>query len=195
MIKLNVLVACEESQVVTTEFRKLGHNAFSCDLLPTSGEHPEWHFQCDARDLIYQSRWDLIIAHPPCTFFSRAGSWLMFPGGKLDICRFAAAMEAKELFLDFYYLKVPYCIENPVPMKVVSLPKPSQYVQPFWFGDPYSKRTLFWLNVLPPLFPTEILAYHCEVTSHSWSSKVRSKTFPGIAKAMAVQWSDFLLNV
>lgn len=192
---MNVLVACEESQVVTTAFRELGHDAFSCDLLPTSGLHPEWHFQCDARELIHDSRWDLIIAHPPCTYLANSSACRMFPGGKLDICRFAAAMDARDFFMEFYSLKVPHAIENPLPLKCVFLPKPSQYIQPFWFCHPYSKRTLLWLHDLPPLWPTEILACHSDFATYKFGSKVRSKTFSGIAKAMAVQWSDYLLNV
>lgn len=203
---MRVLVACEESQEVCKAFRARGHEAYSCDIQPCSGGHPEWHLQVDALEML-KLRWDLIIAHPPCTYMSNAGAVRMYPHkGVVDTQRLAKAMEAKEFFLRFFRADCPrIAIENPRSLKVVGLPDASQSIQPYWFGEPWSKLTCLWLKGLPPLIPTEVLQYHKPYVSCGTSrnkgnpeksgmsraggaQKVRSKTFPGIAKAMAEQW-------
>lgn len=230
---MNVLIACEESQAVCKEFRRLGHNAFSCDIIPCSGGHPEWHIQGDALKFINPSRqyipgdnwygfkfrtqdgilhcidgkWDLIIAHPPCTYMSNAGACRMFPRkGQIDKDRFAKAMEAKAFFMAFYHADCgKIAIENPVPLTVVELPPKTQAIQPYEYGHPFTKKTYLWLKGLPNLKPTNIVEpigpYVCGnaeiwkkqaakgiVYGKEKSAKHRSKTFPGIAKAMAEQW-------
>lgn len=205
---MNVLVCCEESQVVCKAFRSFSHNAFSCDLQPPSGGYPEWHIQSDCIPFIdghcsfftldgsfyHIDTWDLIIAHPPCTYLSKAGATSMFPKpGVIDSHRLALALQAKDFFMKFYNCTCPkVCIENPTPFRFLSLPKESQVIQPYFFGEPYSKRTLLWLKGLPPLYPTLYLHSHVPYISTVRSSKLRSKTFSGIASAMASQWgSDF----
>lgn len=172
---MNVLIACEESQAECIEFRRLGHRAFSCDIQPCSGGHPEWHIQKDVLPLINGNKpfvtadgelhaivgkWDLLIAHPPCTFMSNAGACRMYPRkGQIDEARLAKAMEAKEFFMRFYNADCDrIAIENPMPMKVVGLPKESQRIQPYEYGEPWSKKTYLWLKGLPLLVPTDILS-------------------------------------
>lgn len=232
---MRVLVACEESQAVCTAFRELGHEAYSCDIQECSGGHPEWHIQGDALELLnphiqfeglsheyygikpfrtmdgeyhfITGKWDLIIAHPPCTYMSNAGACRMYPQkGKIDPKRFEKAMEAKAFFMAFYNADCPrIAIENPVPMRVVGLPEKTQAIQPYQFGHPYTKKTYLWLKGLPPLEPTDVVEpvgpYICgnaeiwkkqaargKVYGKEKSAKHRSKTFPGIARAMAEQW-------
>lgn len=229
---MNVLVACEESQEVCKAFRAKGHNAFSCDLQECSGGHPEWHIQGNALQVInpcektisspyygisfytadgryhtIMGKWDLIIAHPPCTYMSAAGACRMYPRkGEIDPERLEKAMKARKFFMALYNADCPrICIENPRPLKCVGLPKESQQIQPYEFGEPWSKLTYLWLKGLPPLMATEIVPDHKPYVSCGTSrnkgnpdkagasrrgcaQKVRSKTFPGIAKAMAEQW-------
>ncbi len=205
-MNIRVLVACEESQAVTIEFRKLGHEAYSCDIETCSGGHPEWHLQVDALELL-KMKWDLIIAHPPCTYMTNAGAVRMRVKGEIQPERYRKAMEAKEFFMRFYEADCPrIAIENPTPMKIVGLPPYTQAIQPYQFGHPYSKRTCLWLKGLPPLVPTKIIEQHtpyvnggCKDSHGNYrrfqgrnerDPKTRSKTFPGIAKAMAEQWGD-----
>lgn len=202
---MKVLVACEESQVVTLAFRRLGHEAYSCDLVPCSGPRSELHFCCDVR-LILDWNWDLIIAHPPCTYMSNAGARWMFPSaGTLSLSRYLQAMEAKRFFELLYNAPCPrVAVENPVPLRVVGLPQPSQVVQPYQFGDPFSKKTCFWLRGLPLLKPTNVLDYFVPWLPSNTGAfsrgaggsrgvahnqRLASRTFPGIAAAMAAQWS------
>jgi hypothetical protein len=206
-----VLVACEESQAVTKEFRKRGFEAFSCDIQDCSGGHSEWHIKGDAVAEAYSGKYDLMIAHPPCTYISRAGARWMYPtAGNLSQERFNKAIEAKDLFMKLLNAPIPYiAVENPTPLKVVGLPKQSQAVQPYEYGHPYSKRTLLWLKNLPLLSPTEIVSnYKPYLPSNtggkkrgqsysrgvSKNAKESSKTFSGVAKAMAEQWGNFILN-
>ncbi len=204
---MKILVACEESQAVTIELRRLGHEAYSCDIIECSGGHPEWHLQQDVIPLLKEP-WDMIIAFPPCTYMSNAGACRMFPKkGQINEDRFAKAMEAKAFFMAFYDADCErIAIENPVPLKVVELPEKSQVIQPFEFGHPFTKKTYLWLKGLPKLEPTNIVEpvgpYVCG-NSEIWkkqaargtvygkekSAKHRSKTFPGIARAMAEQWA------
>lgn len=203
---MKVLVACEESQEVCKAFRAKGHEAYSCDIQECSGGHTEWHIQADALELI-KIHWDMIIAHPPCTYMSNAGACRMYPRkGEIDLERYQKALEAKVFFMAFFNADCPrIAIENPRPLKVVGLPKETQRIQPFQFGEPYSKLTYLWLKNLPPLRPTMIIDSYkpyiscgtsrnkgnpekTGVSRKGGSSKIRSKTFPGIAKAMAEQW-------
>ena len=221
---MKVLVACEESQRVCMAFRERGHEAYSCDIQPCSGGHPEWHIMQDVVPLLngrcsfktmdgiehsIDGKWDLIIAHPPCTYLTNAGACRMYPQkGKIDPNRFAKAMEAKKFFMAFLNADCEkICIENPIPLSIVELPKKTQVIQPYEFGHPYTKKTYLWLKGLPNLVPTNIVEpvgpYVCG-NSEIWkkqaakgvvygkekSAKHRSKTFEGIAKAMASQCSD-----
>lgn len=211
---MNVLVACEESQEVCKAFRAKGHRAFSCDIQPCSGGHPEWHIQRDVLPLLngnceFQTadththtqtgRWDLIIAHPPCTYISNAGVRFLYPGGtgKLNEERLKKGITATHFFLRFLWADCDrICVENPIPSTVFCLPKYTQTIQPWMFGHPFQKKTCLWLKGLPPLMATEI----CEERQSSkfpgnWFNhggkdrqKNRAKTFPGIAMAMADQW-------
>lgn len=203
---MKVLIACEESQEVCKAFRAKGHEAYSCDIQECSGGHPEWHLRVDAIELL-KMKWDLIIAHPPCTYMSSAGACRMFPHkGQIDENRLQKGLEAKEFFLKFWNANCErIVIENPRPLKCIGLPKQSQSIQPYEFGEPWSKLTYLWVKGLPPLIPTELVLNYRPYVSCGTSrnkgnklksgmsraggaQKVRSKTFPGVAKAMADQW-------
>ena len=200
---MKVLVACEESQAVTKELRALGHEAYSCDIIECSGGHPEWHLRCDVTELL-KIKWDMILAFPPCTYLTNAGARHLWKGGVLNEERYAKGLEAKEFFMMFYNADCPkVCIENPTPSRIYELPTHTQTIQPWQFGHPFTKRTNLWLKGLPPLQPTEIVEPErtwCPSGSYSKKhgekhrgmfttdrAKNRSKTFPGIAKAMAEQ--------
>lgn len=201
---MRVLVACEESQEVCKAFRAKGHEAYSCDIQECSGGHPEWHIQGNVLPLL-KEKWDLIIAHPPCTYMSKAGARFMYlTAGNVNQERLEKALQAKEFFMQFMNADCDkICIENPTPLKIVGLPKESQVIQPYQFGHPYSKRTLLWLKGLPELKPTNILTeYTPYLPSNTGgfargkggsrgvahNAKDASKTFSGIAQAMAEQW-------
>ena len=203
-----VLIACEESQAVVVEMRALGIEAYSCDTEPCSGRHPEWHIQQDVTQLL-DEEWDMIIAFPPCTYMSKAGARFMYPtAGNVDLGRLAKAQKAKDFFMLFYNSKCKrICIENPTPLKVVGLPPHSQVIQPWMFGHPYSKRTLLWLKGLPPLVATNVVQDFVPFLPSNTGSfsrggggsrgvahtaKDASKTFVGVAKAMANQWGRLL---
>lgn len=206
---LKVLVACEESQAVCKAFRELGHEAYSCDIQECSGGHPEWHIKGDVLPLLNE-KWDLIIAHPPCTYLSNAGARWLYAGGKLNEERYKKGLEGKEFFLKLLSANCNHvAIENPIPSSVYDLPQYTQVIQPYEYGEPWSKKTCLWLKGLPPLKPTEIISDHkpfCSSGSYSkshdpkykgasrkgGSAKSRSKTFLGIAKAMAEQWSKYI---
>lgn len=217
---MKVLVACEESQAVCNAFRELGHEAYSCDIQECSGKHPEWHIMGDVLPLIdgcccfttmdgkqhqISEEWDLLIAHPPCTYMTNAGAVRMRVKGEIVPERYEKAMKAKEFFMKFCNAKcAKIAIENPTPMKLIGLPAYNQAIQPYQFGHPYSKRTCLWLKNLPHLKPTNIVEKHepyvnggCKDAHGNYrrfqgrkerDPKTRSKTFPGIAKAMAEQW-------
>ena len=209
---MNVLIACEESQRVCIAFREKGHNAFSCDILPCSGGHPEWHICGDVLPLLdgrcsfktmdgiehsIDGKWDLLIAHPPCTYLSNAGARFLYPKGVLNEDRLKLGLAAKDFFMAFYNADCEkICIENPTPSRVYELPKYTQVIQPWMFGHPVQKRTCLWLKGLEPLKPTEIVEERqSSKVPGNWFNKGgkerqknRAKTFTGIAKAMAEQW-------
>lgn len=209
---MNILIACEESQRVCIAFRDKGHNAFSCDILSCSGGHPEWHIcgdvlpllngNCDFYTMddkfhIIDGKWDLIIAHPPCTYLSNAGARFLYPKGVLNEDRLKLGLAAKDFFMAFYNADCEkICIENPTPSRVYELPKYAQVIQPWMFGHPVQKRTCLWLKGLEPLKPTEVVEERqSSKVPGNWFNKGgkerqknRAKTFPGIAKAMAEQW-------
>lgn len=202
---MKVLVACEESQAVTKELRRLGHEAYSCDIIPCSGGHPEWHLQLDAVELL-KMKWDMIIAFPPCTYLTNAGARHLYKGHKLNEERYQKGLEAKEFFLKFYNADCPkIAIENPTPSRIYELPEKTQVIQPYEYGHPLTKRTQLWLKGLPPLKPTNIVTPErtfCPSGSYSKKhnekhrgvfttdrARQRSKTFEGVAKAMAEQWA------
>jgi hypothetical protein len=231
---MNILVACEESQSVTKELRALGHNAYSCDLLECSGGHPEWHFKDDVFNIISQnggvsqngniikldSKWELMIAHPPCTFLAVSGAkWYYHPDDKdLPINerrphpKFPKRQKDKQDGIDFFMALAnadidKIAIENPIGVMSSVYRKPDQIIHPYMFGDEATKATCLWLKNLPLLQPTEIVGkgemvtYKSGKTMAKWYADaltnaksdaerrtLRSKTFTGIAKAMATQW-------
>ena len=154
---MRVLVACKYSGRVREAFRARGHDAWSCDLLPSDDDSPH-HIQGDALKVL-DRHWDLLIAHPPCTYLSNAGAKHLYPTkGNLNLERYAKGMEAKAFFLEFYHSGIErICIENPIPSRVFEMPPYSQFVQPFEHGHPVSKKTCFWLKNLPPLQPTKMV--------------------------------------
>lgn len=206
---MKILIACEESQRVCIAFRKREFEAFSCDILPCSGGHPEWHIQGDVLEHLNDG-WDLIIAHPPCTYLSRAGACRLYSGGKIIEERKAKGDEARAFFMQMLNAPAPFiAVENPTPLRIYELPKESQVIQPFQFGHPFSKRTLLWLKGLPPLKPTQIVQDYIPLLpsntggakrgqkSGTGKERIRdpkeaSKTFEGIAEAMAEQWGTYI---
>lgn len=139
---MKILVACEESQAVTIELRRLGHEAYSCDIEPCSGGHPEWHLKADALELL-KMQWDMIIAFPPCTYLTNAGAVRLRVKGEIQLERLEKACAAKEFFMQFYNANCPkVAIENPIPGKIHELPPYSQIVEPYMFGDPWKKTHL-----------------------------------------------------
>lgn len=195
---MKVLIACEYSGTVREAFKALGHDAWSCDILPT--EIPGQHIQDDVLTVINDD-WDLMIAHPPCTYLSNAGARFLYPQGVLNNDRLALGLKAKELFMALLEADIPkIAIENPVPSTVFLLPKYDQTIQPFYFGDPVQKKTCLWLKNLPPLVSTDIcLNAQSTKIPGNWFNKGgkarqknRAKTFQGIADAMAQQWGHSL---
>lgn len=234
--KLNILVACEESQAVCTAFRKLGHNAFSCDILPCSGGHPEWHFCHDIATVLdktnltlqnghkatIRGEWDLMIGHPPCTYLAVSGAkWYYHPDDK-DLPmeqrrphpRFPNRAQDREEGAAFFMSLAKadikrIAIENPIGIMSSRWRKPDQTIQPYMFGDPFSKGTCLWLKNLWKLHPSKETddkgewiifgsgkkqpKWYSDALTKSHSAEerrtLRSKTFPGIARAMAEQWT------
>ena len=217
---MKVLIACEESQAVTKEFRKLGHEAYSCDLIPCSGGHDEWHIQGDALEEANSRKYDLMIAHPPCTFLSVSGNrWLYNKDGSKNEERWENRRKA--LFFVQQLMDAPIkhiAIENPISVISSQIRKPNQIVQPYMFGDSASKQTCLWTKNLPLLKPTKIVDkgeffewtdkngkkkrqplwyYNAFINSKSDEERrtLRSKTFPGIAEAIATQYSEYIINL
>lgn len=207
--RLNVLIACEESQAECVEFRALGHNAFSCDIQPCKrGGHPEWHIWGDVTTLLngrcsFQTmdgkyhrltKWDLIIAHPPCTYLCKVSSVQMVKNGEIDTARYEKMMEARDFFFKCLNAQADYvAVENPLPMARAKLPKPSCFIHPSWFGHKYTKKTLYWLRNLPPIMAGCSYPDPKQFVRAS-RGKYRSRTFQGVARAMAEQWSEFIIR-
>ena len=202
---MKVLIACEESQAVTIEMRKLGIEAYSCDTEPCSGGHPEWHLQQDVIPLLNKD-WSMIIAFPPCTYLTCTGNKWFKPEFKT---RFPNRQKQREEAINFFMIFANakckrIAVENPVGIMSTHYRKPDQYIHPYYFGDPHSKKTCLWLKGLPPLKVTKMVepimyTYKNGRKDPIWHvesmglppkdrAKIRSKTFPGIAKAMAEQW-------
>lgn len=193
---MRILIACEESQAVCTEMRRLGHEAYSCDIIPCSGGHPEWHLQVDALELLKMD-WDLIIAHPPCTDLAVSGA--RYFAQKIADGRQQKAIDFFMAFADAACKRI--AIENPISIMSSRYRKPDQIIQPWMFGHPEQKSTCLWLKGLPPLKPTENVYEEMikrpkkererlhYLSPSADRAKIRSKTYPGIARAMAEQWA------
>ncbi len=187
---MRVLVACEESQTVCRAFRDKGHEAFSNDLLPTSGDHPEWHLQMDcwAAVMLCEPGWDIIIMHPPCTYLAVSGNAHYADSLQRD----KAIDWTKRLFWRAIDRCHKVCLENPVGVLSRYMRPPNQYVQPWQFGHPETKKTGLWLHNLPKLIPTNIVEGReqriWKMAPSPERAKMRSKTYEGIARAMAEQW-------
>lgn len=223
---MKILVACEESQAVTKELRRLGHEAYSCDIIDQSGGHPEWHIMQDVLPLLnghcsfetmdgmphrIDGKWNMIIAFPPCTKTSNAGARHLWKGGRLNIPRYYEGLCGKALFLAIWAADCDnVVIENPTPSRIFEYPKPTQSIQPYEHGHPFSKKTLLWMRGTGTVRPTNIVAPErtwCPSGSYSGKhadkhrgmftkdrAKNRSKTFPGIARAIAEQLAGDIRN-
>ena len=208
---MRILVACEESQRVCIAFRSKGHEAYSCDIEFCSGKRPEWHIWADVLPLLngnctfrtcdgqahFVDKWDMIIAFPPCTYLSKAGSCNLYRNGEINEERFVLGQKAAEFFRTIWNADCDkICIENPVPMKVFNLPPYSQVIEPYYFGVPVSKKTYLWLKGLPFLCPTNVVEPEYTFTTFplfknsfgKYRQKNRSKTFEEVAAAMALSW-------
>lgn len=221
--KIKVLVACEESQRVCMAFRKRGFEAYSCDIQEPSGGHPEWHILGDALKALNVIHWDLLIAHPPCTYLSNVAtrhySLRCTPAEKV-CARLQERTKAAVFFMRFALAEIPHiAVENPVGIMNTAYRKPDQIIHPWQFSGGeqdkecfVTKATCLWLKGLPPLMHTYTgdapdnakiygvsqstgKAYNWETAVSRNRQKERSKTFPGIAKAMAKQWGDYLMEV
>lgn len=185
---MRILVACEESQAVTKELRRLGHEAYSCDLLPCGGGYPLWHIQVDALELL-KMRWDMVLAFPPCTHLAVSGA-RYFAEKRKD----GRQQAAIDFFMRFANCDCPrVAIENPVGIMSTHYRKPDQIIQPWQFGHGETKATCLWLKGLPPLQPTNIVEGR---EQRVWRmppgpdrAKMRARTYAGIARAMAEQWA------
>lgn len=220
---MKVLVACEESQVVCKAFREKGAESYSCDIIECSGGHPEWHIMQDVIPLLngncrfttmdgtehrIDGKWDLLIAHPPCTYLTVTGNrWFNVDRyGEKAIQRHKDRQDAIKFFMEFANADCQkIAIENPIGVMSSEWRKPNQIINPWQFGDPYEKKTCLWLKGLPELAPTNIVeipprkkfasgksmpSWYAEAWSLAKEerAKLRSKTFPGIAKAMSEEW-------
>jgi site-specific DNA-cytosine methylase len=193
---LNILCACEESQAVCNELRKLGHNAFSNDIIDCSGSHPEYHMKCDVSVALREREWDMVIAFPPCTNLAVSGArW--FPQKRAD----GSQQRSIDFFMQFVtYAEERDCmlsIENPIGIMSTHYRKPDQIIQPWQFGHGETKATCLWLRGLPKLEPTNIVdgreARIWKLPPSKDRGKLRSKTYYGIAQAMAEQWAGLCL--
>lgn len=217
---MRILVACEESQVVCKAFREKGHEAYSADIQEPSGGHPEWHILGDVLPILsghcqfktmdgqahkISEKWDMIIAFVPCTKTSNAGARHLYKGGILNIPRYYEGLCGKALFMAVWMANCDkIVIENPTPSKIFDYPRPTQIIQPYMFGHPFTKKTLLWEKGVPPLVATNMVKPErtwCPSGSYSGRhdekhrgmftsnrAKNRSKTFPGVGNAMAEQW-------
>lgn len=218
-IRLNVLIACEESQAECQAFRELGHNAFSCDVqMVRKSGNPRWHicgdvvpflegktsFITQAGEKCAVNKWDLIIAHPPCTYLTKMGSVYLHKdadyevecsGKKITVnkARYEKLLLAREFFMKCLAASSTYlAVENPIPLRLANLPRPSFYACPSWFGVKYTKKTLYWVRNLPQLMP-QIYYPNPKCYVSSSRGKYRSRTFPELAQAIAQQWSAYII--
>jgi site-specific DNA-cytosine methylase len=202
MLDKRVLVACEESQAVTIELRRLGIRAWSCDIEPCSGGHPEWHIQGDVLEMLNEG-WDMMIAFPPCTHLAVSGA-RYFEQKRKD----GRQQQGVDFFMALAVAPIErIAIENPIGIMSTTWRKPDQIIQPYEYGHQESKKTCLWLKNLPALKPTKLVdlpkrGYWNNQTPSGQNNigpseqraKLRSKTYPGIAKAMAEQWGKFLID-
>lgn len=201
--ELKILIACEESQAVTIAFRNLGFTAFSNDIIECSGGHPEWHIQGDAIEQAYSGKWDVMIAHPPCTHLATSGARWFTEGKK------PWSWQDDALYFVFQLMSAPVvhiAVENPVSVISSKITKPTQIINPYQFGHKEQKKTCLWLFNLPKLVETNnvydemMLLPRRERERIHWlkrspdRAKLRSKTFTGVASAMAIQWGDYLVE-
>lgn len=208
---MKILIACEESQTITKAFRKKGHEAYSCDLQEESGGHPEWHIKGDALKEAYSGKYDLMIAHPPCTYLAVSGArWMYNKDGSRNKERWNNQLEALEFVQKLMNAPIDkIAVENPVSVISSQIRKPDQIIQPYHFGDEATKTTCLWLKGLPLLTHTNVVGKGEKVTYKSGKShpkwyadalskaktkaerqKLRSKTFTGIANAIVDQWGS-----
>lgn len=194
MKKPLVLVACEYSQRVMSAFLEKGFDAYSCDVIDTIGAYPERHLKMDARKAVVLRKWDLVIAHPPCTYLTVTQTLTKGNNPYRDADRYWKMLEARDFFMFFWNsVHCHLCIENPRPLRLAALPKETQVVCPTMFGSSFTKRTCLWLRDLPPLLPVSIP--NSPVSSYVFSvhgGDKRSLTDPFLAQAMAEQWSYLL---
>ena len=209
--KNKILIACEESQAITKEFRFLGYEAYSCDIQDCSGGHPEWHIQEDALKEAYSGKYKLMVAHPPCTYLAVSGArWMYNKDGSRNEERWKNQQDALDFVRSLLEAPIDYiALENPVSVISSNIRKPDQIIQPYMFGEPYEKKTCLWLKNLPLLKETNLVEpeprvkYKSGNTLPGWyakgwgmskkeRSKLRSKTFKGVAEAIANQWSKVL---
>jgi len=216
IVSTKVLIACEESQAITKEFRALGVEAYSCDLLPASGGHPEWHIQGDAIEEAYSGKYGLMMAHPPCTYLAVSGAgWLYNKDGSRNEERWRNQYEALEFVKILMNAPIDHiAVENPVSVISTQIRKPDQIIHPWQFGDEAAKATCLWLKNLPHIKPTKIVGkgeffewtdkngvkkkqaqWYMDALSEAKTAEerrtLRSKTFLGMAKAIANQWKGF----
>lgn len=208
MNKFAILIACEESQCECLAWRNAGFEAYSCDLQECCGNHPEWHIVGDVTPLLHGQldfvtqvgvhvqvkEWRLIIAHPPCTYLTASSNnQMFFAPGVINPNREKLGRDAASFFMECYNARAPFvCVENPRPFRMWQLPKPDCRVNPYEFGEPWSKRTYYWLRNLPPLLATAICPEFKSWVHCTRGGKKRSKSFPGIANAMVEQWRDII---
>lgn len=209
-----VLIGCEESQAVCIAFRKAGHEAYSCDLKPCSGGHPEWHLQMDVFEAIKLKKWNLGVFFPDCTFLTCSAEWaykdgpyhqILKEGTLVGLNRLMARAHAQEFFMALYFSNIEkIAIENPVGVMSSFFRKPNQVIQPYQFGNNASKKTCLWLKNLPNLIKTDFINPRIVNGKPRWANQtdggqnklpptnnraeLRSKTYSGIAYAMAEQW-------
>ena len=188
---MKILIACERSQVLAQTFRDKGHAAYSCDILPCYGSHPEYHIIGNALEVLYSESWDMVIAHPPCTYLTKARATKTFASSAEFLKTLPLIHAAHDFFMEFYkYTLCPRAIENPVPLSIASLPTYTQIVNPNQFGDKFSKQTCLWLHDLPPLLPTHAANKTISSVYHVNSTSTRRSHFSlFFAKAMVEQWT------
>lgn len=218
--QLYVLIACEESQAECKAFRALGHIAFSCDVQPCLRKgNPSWHICADVTPFLHGRtsfitqdgctvsvpRWDLIVAHPPCTYLCKVGAphlrenadFGLIVNGRYEFVnkkRWYSLLKARAFFFECLQAAAPYvAVENPCPMAIAQLPPADAFACPSWYGCKYTKKTYYWLKNLPPLF-AEVINPNTKCLVTSSRGKYRSRTYPGLAAALAKQWSNFILT-